>query len=258
MLDGRVAIVSGVGPGIGRSIALALAREGADVAVAARSAQVVEAVSAEIEALGRRALPVPADVTRPDDCRRLAESAHTAFGRIDVLVNNAFTARPVVAFAESDLDDWREAMEVNYWGSLGVTRAVVPFMRRLGDARVIMINASVARAAGAGYGAYSGSKAGLLGATRVLAKELGEWGIRVNSVLPSATDTPSFRRRLDEEGARRGVRPQAVLDEFAAANALGYIPGADEVADAVVFFASPLARAVTGQVLHADGGFWLE
>jgi NAD(P)-dependent dehydrogenase (short-subunit alcohol dehydrogenase family) len=258
LLQRKIGIVSGVGPGIGRSIALAFAREGADVALAARSEETLREVAREVEALGRRAIAVPTDITEPDDCRRLAEATQSAFGRIDVLVNNAFTARPVVAFADSDLSDWRQAMEVNYWGSLNLTHAVVPFMRELDDARVIMINASASRVAGVGYGAYCGSKAGLLGATRVLAKELGAQGVRVNSVLPSATDTPSLRGYFDDLAAERGADPQALFDDAAGLNALGYIPPADEVAGAVVFFASPLARAVTGQVLHADAGFWLD
>lgn len=258
LLPHKVAIVSGVGPGIGRAIALALAREGADIALGALTEEPLHEVASAVEAMGGRAICVPTDVTRSADCRRLATATQSAFGRVDVLVNNAFTSRPVVPFAESDLDDWRPAMEVNYWGSLAMTHAVVPVMRELGEGRVIMINAAAARVAALGYGPYSGSKAALLGITRTLAKELGAFGIRVNSVLPSSTDTPSLRSYARSQAEQRGAQPQAIFDELAAATALGYVPSADEVAAAVVFFASPLASAVTGQYLHVDAGFLLD
>ena len=258
LLADKVGIVSGVGPGIGRSIALAFARAGADVALAARSEETLSDVAAEVEALGRRAIAVPTDVTRPEECQRLADATNSAYGRIDILVNNAFTARPIVTFAESDLNDWRAAMEVNYWGSLAMTHAVVPFMQELGNGRVVMINASSARIPGVGYGAYGGSKAALLGATRFLAKELGPSGIRINSVLPSATETPNQRLHIEARAKERGVDRQVVYDEVAASTALGYITTADEVAGAAVFFASDLASGVTGQFLHVSGGFWFE
>jgi NAD(P)-dependent dehydrogenase (short-subunit alcohol dehydrogenase family) len=255
LLEDRVGIVAGAGLGIGRSIALAFAREGADVALAARSEQTLRAVVTEVEALGRRAICVTTDITDAEQCRRLAEATHTAFGRVDVLVNNAALARPITAFADSDLAEWRRPMEVNYWGTLNMTHAVVPYMRERGGGRVIMINASSARSAAEGFGAYTGSKAALQGICRTLARELGRWGIRVNSVVPSSTDSPSFRRFCAQEAEQRGVDPQVLYDEAAARNALGYVPTADEVAGAVMFFASDLSSAATGQFLHVDGGY---
>lgn len=258
LLENKVGIVSGVGPGIGRSIALSFAREGADVALVARNERMLRDVAAEVEALGRRAIWLPADVTRADDCRGVADATHAAFGRIDVLVNNAFLSKPVGPVLEADLDAWRHTMEVNFWGALSMTQAVVPFMRELGDARLVMINASTARNPSPGYGAYSSSKNALLGVCRVLARELGPWGIRVNTVIPSATDTPNTRENLVQQAERRGVDFQAVFDEVAATTALGYMPSPDEIATAVLFFASPLSSAVTGQYLHVNGGSWLE
>jgi NAD(P)-dependent dehydrogenase (short-subunit alcohol dehydrogenase family) len=149
-------------------------------------------------------------------------------------------------------------MDVNYWGSLRLTHAVVPFLREAGDGRVIMINASASRVLTPGYGAYSGSKAALLAMSRGLAKELGPWGIRVNSVAPSKTDTPNFWRYVTERARERGVDVQVVYDEAAGQTALRYIPTSDEVAAAVLFFASPLGSALTGQVLHPDAGFWCD
>ena len=254
LLENRVGLVSGVGPGIGRSLALALAREGADVALVARNEATLHGIAAEIEALGRRAVPVRADITRPGDCRRVAEATHSAFGRIDILVNNAFVSQPRVRFMEGDLRAWRQTMDVNFWGSMEMTHAVVPFMRELGDARVIMIGSGSALVAAEGFGAYSGSKGALLSATRVLAKELGAWGIRVNTLIPGSTDTQNTRDYHEKAAKDRGVDVEVVRAEFTDMTALGYLPSPDEVADAAVFFASPLARAVTGQYLHVNGG----
>jgi NAD(P)-dependent dehydrogenase (short-subunit alcohol dehydrogenase family) len=254
LLEGKIGIVSGVGPGIGRAAVLALAREGADVALVARSEERLREVAAEVESLGRRALVVPADVTKPEQCKRAAADTHAAFGRIDVLFNNAFTAHPVVRFAEGEVEDWRQAMEVNLWGSLNLTHAVVPYMLKAGAGRVIMSNATAARSASPGYGPYVTSKAALMAATRVLANELGPHGITVNSVVPGATDSPNFRGHCAREGARRGVDPQVVADEMAERNAMRYLPTPEDVAQGVVFFASELGRAATAQFLLIDAG----
>jgi NAD(P)-dependent dehydrogenase (short-subunit alcohol dehydrogenase family) len=262
LLEHKVGVISGVGPGIGRSVALAFAREGADLALAARSDKTVQAVANEVELLGRRAICVKTDITVPEDCQRLAREAERAFGRIDLLVNNAGLVNPVASFAGSALNDWRQAMEVNYWGSLALTHAVVPYMRKVGGGRVIMINSEAARRTEVGFGPYTGSKAALLAASRVLAKELGAWGIRVNNVVPSATvpssGTAELPRFLLGQAEQRGVDPKVVYDEVAATRALGYIPTSDEVAGAVLFFASDLGRAVTGEFLHVNGGSWFE
>jgi NAD(P)-dependent dehydrogenase (short-subunit alcohol dehydrogenase family) len=255
LLEGKVAVVSGVGPNIGRSIALAFAREGADVALAARREEVLRDVAAEVESLGARAICVPTDITDPAQCHRLAAETRAAFGRIDILVNNAFTARPVVLFAESNLEDWRGPMEVNVWGSLNLTQAVLPSMRELGAGTVIMINAGDYRLSLPGYGPYMASKTALRAVSCQLAKELGQWGIRVNSVVPSVTgEGAEIVERFAGEAERLGVEPHVLLEQVAAERALGIIPTPDEVASAVVFFASDLSRAATGQFLHVDGG----
>jgi NAD(P)-dependent dehydrogenase (short-subunit alcohol dehydrogenase family) len=255
LLEGKVGIVSGVGPNIGRSIALALAREGADLALAARREDVLHDVRAEVEALGRRAACIPTDITDAAQCRRLAAQTHEQFGRIDVLVNNAFLAAPVERFETSNVDDWRQAMEVNYWGSLYMTHAVVPYMREAGGGCVIMINAG-RDSSTPGFAPYIGSKAALRATSRVLAQELGASGIRVNSVVPNYTgEADDLRRRFAAAADARGVDVQVVLDEIEQRNALGFIPTPDDVAKAVLFFASDLSNAATGQYLFVDGGF---
>jgi NAD(P)-dependent dehydrogenase (short-subunit alcohol dehydrogenase family) len=254
LLGNKVGIVSGAGPGIGRATALAFAREGADVAVAARSRESLEELAAEIEALGRRAIAVPTDITDPEQCVHLAKVTFEAFGRIDVLVNNAYTARPFASFVDSDLKDWRAAMEVNLWGSLNMTHAVVPYMRELGEGRIIMTSAAM-RHALEGTGAYATSKGALRSASRLLARELGKYGIRVNTVAAGVTaDNPNSGRYFAEQAKKEGVEPEVVWGRIAAANALKYVPTSAEVAEAVLFFASGMGSAGTGQFVLVDGG----
>lgn len=254
LLANKVGIVSGAGPGIGRATALAFAREGADVAVAARTPESLHELAAEVESLGRRAIAVPTDITDSEQCRHLAEATFEAFGRIDVLVNNAYTARPFVSFVDADLQDWRSAMEVNFWGSLNMTHAVVPYMRELGEGRVIMTSAAM-RHALEGTGAYAASKGALRTASRLLARELGKYGIRVNTVTPGVTaDNPHSGRYFAEQAKQAGVEPAVIWDGIAAANALKYVPTSAEVAEAVLFFASGMGSAATGQFLLVDGG----
>ena len=134
LLEDRVAIVSGIGPGMGRDISLAFAREGADVVLAARGADKLEAVAAEVRQAGRRALSVPTDIAKPDDCRRLADAAQEEFGRIDVLVNNAFKGGLEPHVADANLDDWRAIFDVNVFGSLQLTQVVAHRIRDQGEA----------------------------------------------------------------------------------------------------------------------------
>jgi NAD(P)-dependent dehydrogenase (short-subunit alcohol dehydrogenase family) len=254
LLADKVGIVSGAGPGIGRATALAFAREGADVAVAARSRESLDELAAEVESLGRRAIAVPTDITDPEQCQHLAEATFEAFGRIDVLVNNAYTARPFMSFADSNLQDWRTAMEVNLWGSLNMTHAVLPYMRELGEGRIIMTSAAM-RHALEGTGAYAASKGALRSASRLLARELGKYGIRVNTVAAGVTaDNPNSGRYFAEQAKKAGVEPEVIWDGIAAGNALKYVPGSAEVAEAVLFFASGMGSAATGQFMLVDGG----
>jgi NAD(P)-dependent dehydrogenase (short-subunit alcohol dehydrogenase family) len=252
LLEHKVGIVTGIGPGIGRAVALAFAREGADVALAARRPEVLAEVAQEVEALGRRAITVPTDVSDAEQCRRLADATHEAFGRVDVLVNNAFNSRPVVKLMDGDVDDWRPTMEVNLWGALYMTQAVVPYMRARGEGQVVMTSTPYRHPA-AGYGAYISSKGANFAACRVLALELAAFGIRLNTVTVGSAD-PNIQNHFDAEGERRGVDPQVVRSEWEARIPLGRIPAAEEIAQAVLFFASDMSSAVTGQNMLVDCG----
>jgi len=256
LLAGRVGMVSGVGPGLGRAVALAFAREGADVVLAARTAAALEAVEAEVRSCGRRALAVPTDVADPDQCRQLAEATHRTFGRVDVLVNNAFRSGPYHPVEQSSLDDWRKVFDVNLFGTLALSQAVVPFMKAAGGGSIVMINSMSVRVIEPHFGSYAASKGALLTAAQTMAKELGASGIRVNSVVPGYIWGPALERYFADLARQRGTTPEAVYAEIASRTALGRIPTSEDVAAAVVFFASDLSRAVTGQALDVNAGHY--
>jgi NAD(P)-dependent dehydrogenase (short-subunit alcohol dehydrogenase family) len=254
LLQDRVAIVSGIGPGMGRDIALALAREGADVVLAARRADALAAVAAEVEARGRRAVCVPTDIAQPDDCRRLADTAQAELGRIDILVNNAFKGGLEPDMAEGEVAEWRKIFDVNVFGSLQLTQAVIPHMRRGGGGSIVFINSMSMRVIEPKFGAYAASKGALMVAAQTLAKELGRDKIRVNSVVPGYIWGGALQGYFKFLAQQQGTTPDAVYAEIAARAALNHIPTSEEIADAVVFFASDLSRVVTGQALDVNGG----
>ncbi len=256
-LRDRVAIVSGIGPGMGRDVSLALAREGARLTIAARSEDRLAELADELEALDADVLSVPTDITRPDDCRRLVAATSERFGRVDVLVNNAFHPGTYRRFEDDDLTHWRDPIEVNLFGTLGLTQQVVPVMRRQGSGSIVMINSMIVRDVLPTMAGYAASKAALLAATQGLARELGPAGIRVNSILPGYIWGPSLEAYFADQARARGISPDEVYAEVASRIALGRIPHSSEIAGAVVFFASDLASVVTGQSLDVNGGHFL-
>ena len=256
LLEGKVGIVSGIGPGMGRDISLAFAREGAYVVLVGRTASKLEGVAAEVEALGRRALPVVCDIADEAACRAAVEQAATALGRIDIVVNNAYDGGDAKEFMEADLDRWRQTMEVNLFGSLHMTRAAVPHLEATGDGRVIMINTMSTQRIQHRWGAYAASKGALATVTKTLALELGPRGIRVNGVHPGYIYGDSVEWFFNHQAEKRGVTFQEVYDEVASETCLGYLPHSEEIAGTVVFFASPLAKPVTGQMIGVNGGHW--
>lgn len=254
LLAGRVAIVSGVGPGLGREVARAFAREGADLVLAARTPASLADLAEELRVAGRRALEVQTDITRREDCQRLVTRAREELGGIDVLVNNAFDMGAMKALADADDEDLLRPLRVNLLGSLQLTREVVPAMRERGQGAIVMVNSMVVRDVLPKMGPYAASKAALLAAAQGLARELGPDGIRVNSVLPGYIWGPNLQAYFAHQAAQRGVDPQQVYDETAALTALRRLPTPEEIADAVVFLASDLSRAITGQSLDVNSG----
>jgi NAD(P)-dependent dehydrogenase (short-subunit alcohol dehydrogenase family) len=257
LLEGKVALVSGVGPGMGRDIAMLFGEHGADLVLGARSVERVEAVAAEVRALGRRAEVVRLDITDRESCDAAADAAMSSFGRLDVLVNNAFRDINRRPFDELDVSDYRKAIDVNLIGTLQMTQAVVPAMKAQGAGRIIMINSMSAHRIQPMFGAYTASKAALESATKTLAVELGPYGIRVNGIHPGYIWGDSVEWYFQQLAEERGVTPEEVYEEVASGAALRYLPPSKEIAGTVLFLASDLASPVTGQSIGVDCGHWI-
>jgi NAD(P)-dependent dehydrogenase (short-subunit alcohol dehydrogenase family) len=255
LLEDKVAIVSGIGPGMGRSIALKLALQGADIVLAARTTSKLEEVAKEIEALGRKATRVPTDLAKLEDCRALVERAVEVHGKLDILVNNASHLGTGRLFEKDDLEaGWRDTLEVNLYGSLRVTQAAIAPMRANGGGSIVMINTMSMRKVNPTFTAYAASKAALHAATQGMARELGSDQIRVNSVMPGYIMGEAVANLFVYQAKKEGISEDDAYQRVAANIPLGRIPTPDEIAGAVVFFASDLASCITGQSLDVNGG----
>jgi NAD(P)-dependent dehydrogenase (short-subunit alcohol dehydrogenase family) len=253
LLQDKVVIVSGIGPGLGRSIAVRSAEQGADVVLAARTESRLEEVAKEVAALGRRALAVPTDITDPAAAERLADKTLDAFGRADALVHNALAMPPIKDLGVVDLDAVRAAFDTNVIAALRLTRLFTPALAR-SSGSVTMINSMVVRFSQRTMGPYKMTKAALLAVAQSLASELGPQGVRVNSVAPGHIWGDSLQWYFGYLAKKRGVEAQQVYDETAANTDLRRLPLPDEIADAVVFLSSPMARAITGQCIDVNCG----
>jgi NAD(P)-dependent dehydrogenase (short-subunit alcohol dehydrogenase family) len=242
-LAGKIALVTGASSGLGAGFAVALAQAGADVVLAARRLDRLEAISGEIEKLGRSALAVPADVTAPEACRAVVQAAVGRFGRLDVLINNAGLGTAVPALRESP-EQFREVIDVNlmgaYWMAQAAAQVMPPGSAIVNVASVLgLIKSSLPQAA------YAASKAGLIGLTRDLNQQWsGRLGIRVNAVAPGY-----FRSEMTDQ------IPSGKVEEFVArTSTLGRMGEQHELDTAVVFLASPASSYIAGVTLAVDGG----
>jgi len=240
MLTGRTALVTGASRGIGRAVALALARAGADVAVNYRSAaEAARDVESEIAALGQRAIAVQADVSSAADVARLVGTVEERLGGIDILVNNAGIARPQ-PLTEITEQDWDELIAVNLKSCFLVTQAVLPGMRARRWGRIVNISSVAAHVGGVVGPHYAASKAGMLGLTHSYAALLAQEGITANAVSPALIDTDMVRNNLNATPARIPV---------------GRFGEVDEVASVVVMLAEN--AYITGQTIHVNGGWYM-
>ncbi|MBH0776426.1 SDR family oxidoreductase [Nocardia bovistercoris] len=253
LLSDKVVVVSGVGPGLGRAIAVRSAEAGADLVLAARTESRLLEVAEEIEKLGRRAVVVPTDIDDEAAVRNLVATATEAFGRVDTLVNNAFAIPPITDLAEVELDQVRAGFETNVLAALRLTRLFVPALTETAGS-VVMINSAVLRHSRRTFGPYKMAKSGLLALAQSLATELGPKGIRVNSVAPGYIWADNLKWYFNFLAEQRGVTSEQVYAETASTIDLRRLPEPDEIADAVVFFASAMARAITGACLDVNCG----
>ena len=253
LLEDKVVVVAGVGPGLGRSIAIQCANAGADLVLAARTEARLAEVADEIKQLGRRTLQVGTDINSDDSAQRLVDATLNEFGRIDALINNAFAIPPLGPLQTVDFEQARAGFETNVLGALRLTRMFAPALAE-SRGNVVMINSSVLRHSSMPYGAYKMAKSALLALAQALATELGPQGIRVNSVAPGYIWADTLQNYFAHLAKKRGVAPQVVYDETAANIDLRRLPDPDAIADAVVFMASYLARDITGHCLDVNCG----
>ena len=243
LLDGKVALVTGGSRGIGRAIALRLAAEGADLAICARNAGAAGEVATAIEALGRRCLVRQADVADAEQAAELVAATIAELGRLDVLVNNAGVTRDNLLMRMKE-EDWDEVLAINLKGAFNCVRAAVRPMLKARGGRIVNITSVVGLLGNAGQANYAASKAGLIGLTKSLARELASRGITANAVAPGL---------VPETGMTAGLTQQQ-QQQMIATVPLGRAGTPEDVAHAVAFLASDQAAYITGQVLSVDGG----
>ena len=242
-LEGKTALVTGASRGIGRAIALELARQGADVAVNyARSAEAASQVVTEIEALGRRAVALPADVGDFAQAAALIEATVNALGRLDILVNNAGIVRDTLLLRMQEAD-WDEVLRVNLKGAFNTSKAAARLMARQRAGRIINVSSISGLMGQVGQANYSASKAGLIGLSKSMAREFAGRGITVNVVAPGFVST-DMTAALDE----------VLREQMLTLIPLGRFGAVEDVAGAVAFLASDAAAYITGVVLPVDGG----
>jgi 3-oxoacyl-[acyl-carrier protein] reductase len=248
LLEGKNALVTGGSQGIGAAIALELAREGADICLTYRKHEAgAMKYATEIEQMGRRALALQCDIAAFGDAERVVKSALEAFGRLDILVNNAGMNWDGVSWKMSE-EQWDRVLDVNLKGYFNFTRQVAPLFKDQKHGKIINITSINGLRGKFGQTNYSASKAGIIGYTKALAKELGAFGVNVNAVAPGLIETAMLK-----ESAVR----DKIIDLAMGESALKRVGQPEDLANLVAFLASDKARHITGEVIKVDGGQYI-
>ncbi|MBF7082518.1 3-oxoacyl-ACP reductase FabG [Desulfallas sp. Bu1-1] len=241
-LDNTKIIVTGAGQGIGKAIALMLASYGADLSIADKNAETLQVTRAEIEQLGRKCVAVPTDVTDFESVTAMVKQSQETLGRIDVLVNTVGWDI-IEPFWKNSLEYWDKIIDINYKSVVYCSRAVLDGMMENKAGKIINIASDAGRVGSSGETVYAGAKGGVIAFTKSLAREVAKFNIKVNCVCPGPTDTPLYRGQ-----------PEKIRQALERAIPLKRVASPDDIAGAVLFFASSLADYITGQVLSVSGG----
>lgn len=241
-LEGKIALVTGAGRGIGKVTAETLSEHGAHTVLVARNRAEIEQVCAELEKNGRKALAVSCDVSNPESVDKTIEEVLSKFGALHILVNNAGITKDTLIVRMKN-EDWDDVLRTNLFGAFYFSRAAAKTMMRQREGRIVNISSVIGLIGNAGQANYASSKAGILGLTKSMAKELGSRGITVNAIAPGFIETEMTHKL-----------PEKVKEDLIKQIPLGSLGSPLDVAHAVLFLVSPMARYVTGQTLHVDGG----
>jgi 3-oxoacyl-[acyl-carrier protein] reductase len=244
-LNGKIALVTGAAQGIGRDIALALAEDGADVAICDVNLEAAQKTATDIESKGRKSLAVKANVASADDVTAMVDQTVQKLGRLDILVNNAGITRDGLILRMKD-EDWDLVLSINLKGAFLCTKSALKYMTKQRTGTIINIASIVGAMGNAGQVNYVASKAGLIGMTKTIAREYANRNITANAVAPGFIDT-AMTQALSE----------TVRQELAKQIPLGRLGSSEDVANAVRFLASPAASYITGQVIHVNGGMYM-
>ena len=252
-LEGRVALITGGGRGIGHSVALTLAAQGVDIALCGRTVETLEATAEEIRALGVRVFPIQADVAELSDIERFVKEAHRQAGRIDVLVNNAVSSQ-YAPFNEQSDDHWRHHLDVKLMACIRTAREVTPYLKEQRWGRIVNIGGMTARIVAPLRITNGVVNAGVTNFTKQLANQIAPFNITVNCVHPGATQTDRQTQGFQRRAKDAGISIEEMIERATAEIPLGRLIQPQDIANAVLFYCSPLADAVTGQSIAVDGG----
>ena len=240
-----MALVTGAAQGIGKAVALLLARNGADIVVSDINLEKAEETAKEVQILGRKALAIKVDVAKSDDADKMVQAILAQFGKVDILVNNAGIARDKLILRMTE-EDWDVVLNINLKGTFNCTKAVVRHMSKQKSGKIVNIASVVGEMGNAGQGNYAASKAGVIGFTKTIAREFAQRGINVNAIAPGYIETPMT-----------DALPDKVKEDLKRLIPMDRLGKPEDVAEAVLFLVSESANYITGQVLNVNGGIYM-
>jgi NAD(P)-dependent dehydrogenase (short-subunit alcohol dehydrogenase family) len=253
MLENKVVVISGVGPALGTTLARRCAEAGADLVLAARTAERLTEVADQVTSLGRRALAVSTDITDDEQVANLVTRSLEEYGRVDVLINNAFRVPSMKPLSDTTFQHIRDAIELTVLGALRISQGFTPALAEA-KGSVVNVNSMVIRHSQPKYGAYKMAKAALLAMSHSLSTELGAQGIRVNTVAPGYIWGGTLQSYFTHQAGKFGTTVEEIYNAAAAGSDLKRLPTEDEVASAILFLASDLASGITGATLDVNCG----
>ena len=258
-LEGKIAVITGGGRGLGKGIALTFAAEGSDVVIAGRNESALKETANEIEAMGRKCLPIVTDQAVPEQVRNMVDRALERFDRVDVLVNNAGISGPVLSVADMDWEAWEQTLAINLTGAMLCAKYILKddmIPRRSGN--IINISSISGRMGHLNRSPYCVSKWGLIGLTQSLALEVGKHGVRVNCIAPGPVVGERIEWAMRQLSKNQGISYEQAMANEAARTALGRMVKPEEVGYLAVFLASDKSAGITGQTINCSAGLRMD